>query len=572
MSYMSPEVYTYISAKSNDPIVEWKVCAVSWARFAVFQSDRDFYERISPVFNWKKYRIPTPTLCPEERQRRRLMFRNERKLYRRRCDATWESIISIYAPNSSSRVYSPDFWLWDEWNPLTSGRIFDFEKDTFFWQLRWLTLETPSKSLVSEFNENCEYTSICGYCKDCYMTTASEYSQNCYYGHLLQRCEDVMDSSFVFDSRVCYGCVDVTNSYKCFYSSGMQDCNNCYNSEQLTNCSFCIECSGLDWQHYCIRNEKVTKEEFVRYLQDYSLKKVDYSSSVRPALHLLNSEGCLAGSVIHSSKVVCSYEIENAQDVRYSQVIVDWKNLLDCSHCYIECEKSYEVMSALSTFNNLFSAFVYHCSDVFYSLNCSHSNHLFGCSNLRNKSYCIFNKQYSESDYNDLVPKIIEYMQETWEWWEFFDPSLSPFGYNETVAQEYFPLTKEQWLLRWYAWQDETFDPMIPDEIQTFSWDQIASDITTVDDTILKKILLCEETQRPFRVIKQELDFYRKHGIPLPRQHPDSRHVARSHRRPPRSMFLRKCDLTWVQILSVYPDHVTFSVYADQAYNQEKFW
>jgi len=34
-------------------------------------------------------------------------------------------------------------------------------------------------------------------------------------------------------------------------------------------------------------------------------------------------------------------------------------------------------------------------------------------------------------------------MQETGERGEFFHPSLSPFGYNETVAQEYFPLSKE---------------------------------------------------------------------------------------------------------------------------------
>ena len=32
-------------------------------------------------------------------------------------------------------------------------------------------------------------------------------------------------------------------------------------------------------------------------------------------------------------------------------------------------------------------------------------------------------------------------MQDTGERGEFFHPSLSPFGYNETVAQEYYPLT-----------------------------------------------------------------------------------------------------------------------------------
>ena len=33
-------------------------------------------------------------------------------------------------------------------------------------------------------------------------------------------------------------------------------------------------------------------------------------------------------------------------------------------------------------------------------------------------------------------------MQKTGEWGEFFPASFSPFGYNETVAQEYFPLNR----------------------------------------------------------------------------------------------------------------------------------
>jgi hypothetical protein len=39
-------------------------------------------------------------------------------------------------------------------------------------------------------------------------------------------------------------------------------------------------------------------------------------------------------------------------------------------------------------------------------------------------------------------------MKQTGERGEFFDPKLSQFGYNETVAQEYFPLTREEALAR----------------------------------------------------------------------------------------------------------------------------
>ena len=102
---MDKKIYELISTKTGDPIVEWKTCKVSGEPFAIFQSDVDFLEKISPTINSKKYSIPLPKLCPEERQRRRLLRRNERKLYRRKCDATGKFIISIYSETHPYKVY-----------------------------------------------------------------------------------------------------------------------------------------------------------------------------------------------------------------------------------------------------------------------------------------------------------------------------------------------------------------------------------------------------------------------------------------------------------------------------------
>jgi len=118
MNYTSRDVYEFISTKTNDPIIQWKTCAISGAEFPIYQSDLDFYDKISPTFNGVKYAIPTPSLCPEERQRRRLMFRNERKLYKRKCDASGKDIISIYSPDSPYKVYEQNFRWSDAWEPL----------------------------------------------------------------------------------------------------------------------------------------------------------------------------------------------------------------------------------------------------------------------------------------------------------------------------------------------------------------------------------------------------------------------------------------------------------------------
>ena len=45
-------------------------------------------------------------------------------------------------------------------------------------------------------------------------------------------------------------------------------------------------------------------------------------------------------------------------------------------------------------------------------------------------------------------------MRSTSEWGEYFPHELAHFGYNETVAQEYFPMTEEEVKGRRWKWYD----------------------------------------------------------------------------------------------------------------------
>jgi hypothetical protein len=105
-----------------------KTCQNKWCQtqFEVTDSDRAFYEKVSPSFNGKKYLIPEPTRCPDCRMQRRLSFRNERNLYKRKCSKTEKDIISIYSPNNPQVVYNREEWWSDSWDPLEYGRDYDF--------------------------------------------------------------------------------------------------------------------------------------------------------------------------------------------------------------------------------------------------------------------------------------------------------------------------------------------------------------------------------------------------------------------------------------------------------------
>ncbi|MDR2640371.1 MAG: hypothetical protein LBC61_03475 [Candidatus Peribacteria bacterium] len=70
----------------------------------------------------------------------------------------------------------------------------------------------------------------------------------------------------------------------------------------------------------------------------------------------------------------------------------------------------------------------------------------------------------------------------------------------------------------------------------------LPDDINKIPDDVLNRVIKCEITGRPFLITKQELEFYRKHNIPIPKRHPDQRHEDRMRLRNPRKLFNRKCD------------------------------
>jgi hypothetical protein len=69
----------------------------------------------------------------------------------------------------------------------------------------------------------------------------------------------------------------------------------------------------------------------------------------------------------------------------------------------------------------------------------------------------------------------------------------------------------------------------------------IPDNIDQVTDEILDQILHCEISRKEYKIIPQELAFYRKTELPIPRLHPDQRHRERLKNRPPRQLWKRNC-------------------------------
>ncbi len=144
---------------STETLAETKTCKHCGDDFPITHQDLEFYNKVSPVFSGVKYAIPTPTICPDCRQQRRLSFRNERKLYKRKCDATQREIVSIYSPDKPFKVCHPDFCWSDQWDPLSYRRDFDFNRP-FFEQFAELAEAVPKISSVVLGNENSPFVNF----------------------------------------------------------------------------------------------------------------------------------------------------------------------------------------------------------------------------------------------------------------------------------------------------------------------------------------------------------------------------------------------------------------------------
>ena len=169
------------SIPPSEKLVEMRHCRKCSCEFPITDKDFEFYEKVSPVFNEKKYIIPAPTLCPDCRQQRRLSFRNERKLYKRKCDATGQDIISTYSPDKPFKVYNQEFWWSDAWDPMSYGRDFDFTRP-FFEQFRELGEDIPLPAVLTSNCEGCGFIHLSANNKGSYLIMCSSGNEDCYYG------------------------------------------------------------------------------------------------------------------------------------------------------------------------------------------------------------------------------------------------------------------------------------------------------------------------------------------------------------------------------------------------------
>jgi len=494
-----------------------KTCSITKKAFEVVDGEIDVLRKMG---------LKDPLFSPVVREVMRFAFRNERNLKMRKCDATGETILSIYGEDAVFPVYKYDYWVSDKWD--VPEKDFDFDK-SFFEQYSDLSKITPRAHGFVPYNENCDYVSAAEKNKNCYMHILSDRDEDCMYTHGVFGSKDCIDCSFLSDSELCYECTDCRSLYHCkmcFLCDNSSELNFCFDMRGCQNCFFC---SGLRNQKYCYFNEQLSREEYEGKMEFINLKSYKGFEEFRIKFieeiverskyeRMINAENCTGNFLVNTKNCFNCFDVENAEDCSYLRIGAN--GLKDVHHSHAIVDGSELIVGNVSTTES------YNCHNVIgcWTCNeCSYSEFLQGCKNcigcisLRRKQYCVFNKQYSKDEYEKIKRHIIDELGDMWG--SPFPLKLAPFNYQESAFKDYSSLTEEE--VKSIGWEygkteeskknDGLSVNLIPDIIDDF------------EESSFSNVYECPETFKLFKIIKQEFLLLRKIGVPLPRKHHEAR-------------------------------------------------
>ena len=538
-----------------------RACIKCCSEFAISAEDLDFYRKVSPVVGGEMLTVPPPTHCPNCRKQRRLLFRNERSLYQRTCDLTGKAMLSIHPEGTVFPVYENSAWWGDGWDALSFGRNFDFGRG-FFEQFVEVRDAVPRINLyIDSLCENSKYCNQIAMCRNCYLMFACTSNEDCYYGYRVNNSRNCIDCLMTNDSELCFQCVETFSSYNCKYSQKISGCTDSAFLFDCRGCKNCLFSIGLRNKEYYLFNKQLTPSRFTEAARKYNFGstalvtgyKTEYKQYIqsfpRRFATLRNVEHVTGDNIENAKNCVAVFDGANLEDVAYCHFFQDAKDCMDVNFGCDHVELCYEVSTTgIEARQILFSMEAWpNVTNLLYCDSCSNgTGDCFGCVGLKKQRYCILNKQYSKSEYETLVPRIVRHMEATGEWGEFFPAWCSTHGYQETPAMQHFPLTAEQAKAQGFNWR-KTDAPAHPS--QTLN---LPDDIREADGTILSHVFGCINCGKNYKIIPQELQFYQNAGVSLPRECSDCRYYARVAQRNPAQLYSRECSECQTSVQTTY--------------------
>lgn len=554
---------------------QWRTCRFSGEKFYVRQEDVEFY---------RKMKVPLPTLAPEERRRRRCASYNSYTLFKKASAYSGKSIVSIYPPLSSYKIYEHQVWYSDAWDSLDYARPYD-PAQSFFSQFRALQLEVPRASLISDpTNVNSDFTNVSKNLKNCYITFDQNGGEDLYYHQCCEQDKNCIECWSLYNSDTCYESKIGMNLFKCFWCEETHDTIESYFLWDCRNSEHCFMSSNLRNKKYYFRNEYVGKEEFEKRLREINFGNYDEVQKLKQEFREMKNQAPhkennnqrsinVSGDYIWDSKNIhFGLWIDSSENIAYSEGMTRTRDSYDVLGGS-NGELCYELANvwAENDYGCKFSMQVDNSREVEYCDSCRNCRNCFGCVGLANKEFCIFNKQYFEEEYWRVVDEIKKKMFVDKEYGEFFPPEIMPVPYRSTV-NAYYPGLDDYKTAGKYGYDvsllEESHEEVAGETVKS---NELPADVKDVGDDILQKIIVDVVNNKKFRIIKPELEFYRKYGLSLPRINPHTRMSKwRKEFNIVVRFYRRKCARCSKEIQTTYaPDRPEKNIWCEACYLKE---
>lgn len=500
-----------------------------------------------------------------------MSFRNEWVLHRRKCDFTGEPIISAYPDKTIFPVYKNEIWWGDKWQPQDYGRDIDFSKP-FFPQIFDLQCVVPREGTSIFNSENCDYNSHARESRNCYLNSLTYRTEDTYYSYWAVNDKNVVDCFITNNSTLAYDCIDCDNLYECVHLQDCISCSNTYFSYQLRGCEQCIGCYNLVNKRLYAFNKPVTETEFKRiksellngsregYLKGEKIFEDIISKAPHRALQNINIDNSFGDHLRNCKNCNYAFDGVEGEDVNHTLNFESSKNILAClSAGWPSCEDVYFSAVTRGSQNIAFCYYTFYSSGLRYCDSSMSCHDCFGCIGLRHAKNCILNKAYTAHEYETLVRKLTGHMRTTGEWSKFFPKDLSTFPYNQSAAQQHFPLTPNTATKNGWIWRD--VENQFPNSNL-----KSPNSLSQISKSDLNAVYACVETNLPFKLIKPEYEFYLKMSLPPPERAPQARHLIRLNKRNKFHLYNCTCAGSGAEICTTFPPEKNVKVYSEEEY------
>ncbi len=417
---------------------------------------------------------------------------------------------------------------------VNSGLDYDFSMN-FFENYKRLYKNAKFPSLVNIWSENCDYSDISVFVRNAYLsfTTVTDCENVLYSVNIKDGSRNIYNSVMVWDKcENVYMSSGILRSMNVYYSQNILNSSDVWFSTNLVWCHECISCNWLENASYYINNISYSQKEFLAKKHEL-LKNKSWFEWLR------TKEKIVSGNVGSTNITgALNFECHNITNGVYNYRVTDGKNIIfvGLPNWNNNIYDTYNAGSPVG--NNMFGVMGAGWEHIylslhnnngmcnFYSILLDESSFCLGCFWLKNKQYCILNKQYSKEDWLVLADKIFTQMENDKILGDFFPATMNPYYFNDTVASMFnIGLSKEEIKKEWFMWREEELRVDIPDGLETIQHSDLSQyesfDDTgkwQIDEQILKKVII-DANGNSYRIMPIERDFLQKHSLPLPRIH-----------------------------------------------------